>query len=150
MLQSGIRCHHSCQAVGSMIFCCTCLHIRRGHNQLSPPSPHPSLPTMTSPVPLTPPSPLCPITNSIAALISSYLLLSFYSFSSLVNWYMGGEGGGGLLLPYLMYNIRHPHSNRYPHVFIFSPSANCVTSIMHLIGLVLSFSVCVEPPLINR
>ena len=58
--------------------------------------------------------------------------------------------GGVLLLPYPLYDLRRPYSNRCPHDFVLSPSANCVTSIMHLIGLVLSFSVCVEPPLINR
>ena len=46
--RSGGCCHRSGRAAGGTILCRPCLHIRRHHNHVSPPSPHPSPPTMPS------------------------------------------------------------------------------------------------------
>ena len=55
-----------------------------------------------------------------------------------------------MLLPYPLYNPRHPHSNHCTHALILAHYETFFTSAMHLIGLVMSFSICLDPPLITR
>ena len=71
---------------------------------------------------------------------------------SFVNWDGGGEGGGRgmLILTSPLYDPIHPHSDHYPHALIRTPSGNCATSSMPLLGPTLSFSGRFNPPLITR
>ena len=56
-------------------------------------------------------------------------------------------GGLGLLIiPYPLYNTIHPHYDHCTHDLILTPSANCATSSMPLLGLILYFSSRVNPP----
>ena len=54
-----------------------------------------------------------------------------------------------LLIPSPLYNPRHPHSDLCPHASILAPSSNYVTSTRHPLVMVVSFSIRVEPLLIN-
>ena len=60
---------------------------------------------MSSTQPLPPPSPLCTVTNYIAAVISSHFPLSYSSG----NWYGGGERGGGAAATTLSDLRSHPY-----------------------------------------
>ena len=55
-----------------------------------------------------------------------------------------------MLLPYLLHNPIRPHSKFFPYALILFPSKNCITSEMHPFGLVVSFSIRIETPLITR
>ena len=55
-------------------------------------------------------------------------------------------GGGLLLLPSLLYDTIHPHSDHRPHDLIRTTYITCSTSSMPLLGLTISFSGCATPP----